>query len=575
VGTNYVVTLADGETVKIENGPDEWADRPDQGEQKAKLYLLTNKLADYDQLYPPTAPYEERMAPYQQEFAQSVEDSGFLQNFRTGYGSGVADYMLGGQQLIGATPGSEATTKRATDSPLMATTGGLLGSIAGKTTSLLPAMAIPGAQGPAGAAALSYLAGALEPASSFVERLGTTALSTATGWLGGKAAQPQVSPGVEQAQRNAPRIAANAAKTQRQTELQQLNNVIRELSDEGFSIPPARAKESQTIKGASYLLGGVPIEQRASQHNQHVVNRLARQSVGLKPKQALSKETLSGIRRNLGEVYREVEEALPDVKFDIELQSAFSQISDDTGQPKVLSDVVDNLLTGDIQPFVSPGARRASNDLGSRVSAKSIMRELKRLRAAAGAHYRAANAPVQGENAPNHNELARANNRAADALESFVERHLPDGDLIERFKDARTGIAKTYTIENAVTETGDVVAHRIRGYTTGELRKIQMLAENFPKAAMSKNQLGATPGFGAFDLVPSLAAVVEPNFLAVTGARIGGREAMANPTVQRQFQKSLLLNKADPSRLSPLLPQYKRPPSAYGLLGSIPARENQ
>jgi hypothetical protein len=131
------------------------------------LRMLTNSAA-------PTAP-----AP-----AMNVDPTEGMSTFEklaAGAGKAVYDIGRGAGQMLGLVSDKDVAKARELDAPLMKTGAGMAGNIGGNILASLPALAIPGAQGVAGAALTGAGMAALQPTTADESRLKNMALGGAMG----------------------------------------------------------------------------------------------------------------------------------------------------------------------------------------------------------------------------------------------------------------------------------------------------------------------------------------------------------------------------------------------------------
>ncbi|GAC1664570.1 MAG: hypothetical protein PVS3B2_00420 [Candidatus Dormibacteraceae bacterium] len=143
---------------------------------------------------------EFRVAPTEAErkAVDPTNDMSAWERGRAGAGKAMSDLGTGVRSMlpasIGGTKPGEVEQFRREDAPLMATTGGRVGNIAGSIGTAIPASLIPGANTVAGAGAVGALYGALQPAESWSERGGNALEGGLTGGAitGGVRAVPTV-----------------------------------------------------------------------------------------------------------------------------------------------------------------------------------------------------------------------------------------------------------------------------------------------------------------------------------------------------------------------------------------------
>lgn len=91
--------------------------------------------------------------------------------FLAGMGKAFTDVARGAGQLVGAVSRKDVEAARKTDAPLMATTAGRVGDIAGNVALLAPTALIPGANTITGGAVIGAATGLLQPSTSTQETL--------------------------------------------------------------------------------------------------------------------------------------------------------------------------------------------------------------------------------------------------------------------------------------------------------------------------------------------------------------------------------------------------------------------
>ena len=109
------------------------------------------------------------------------EIGAMLENLRAGAGKYFADLGRGVGQKLGLVSYQDVAESRKLDAPLMATTAGRVGNIGAGVLTTAPALAIPGANTVAGAAAIGGITGALQPAASTREAITNPLVGAAVG----------------------------------------------------------------------------------------------------------------------------------------------------------------------------------------------------------------------------------------------------------------------------------------------------------------------------------------------------------------------------------------------------------
>jgi hypothetical protein len=445
-----------------------------------------------------------------------------VDRFLAGAGKAFADLGRGAGQLLGVVDNEAITESRQLDAPLMATTAGTAGNIAGNVAATVPAAFIPGANTVAGAGAIGAGVGLLQPAESGTERLTNTAFGGAAGSagqaIGGRVAQ--------YAQRKLSERAATAASNQAQNSVR--DDLLKQARQAGYVTPPATTNPTATNRVIEGVSGKAQTQQSAAVKNQTVTNRLVRDELGLAKDSPITKAALNGVRSKAGQVYKAINKsgriAVDDDYLDdlSKLSASIDSVSKDfpdanVGSREQIDKLVNSLLVDDFE-------------------APSAMAYIKELRQDASS-----NLSFAASADPAKRALGHAQRDAAGALEDMVIRHLQNNGqdaLANSFDQARTLIAKTYSVEAALNEgTGNVVATQLasqlkRGKPlTGNLGLIARFGQSFPKAAA---EVRDSPGVSALDVFAGAAAGlgVDPSLIALPLARVGTRGALLSDAGQ-------------------------------------------
>lgn len=116
------------------------------------------------------------------EFAfDPMRDMSTGERFLAGVGKAFTDLGRGAGQLVGAVSRKDVAEARKLDAPLMGTTAGAVGNIAGNVAMLAPSAMIPGANTIAGGAAIGAATGLLQPSTSTMETASNVGLGGAAG----------------------------------------------------------------------------------------------------------------------------------------------------------------------------------------------------------------------------------------------------------------------------------------------------------------------------------------------------------------------------------------------------------
>lgn len=261
--------------------------------------------------------------------------------------------------------------------------------------------------------------------------------------------------------------------------------------DSGYSIMPSEA----AIKGGSSpggkviegLAGSAKTGVDATVKNQAVTNRLAAQEIGAPTGTPLTDTVLDNLRKPLNAVYDKV--------------SQLGSIPTDKAYFNDLNNV--GRTPGNSFPGVSDPDIQAlkQNYAVPKFDAGDAVLQIRNLRKNATANYKAS-AANQVKNAPMLGELADAQQSIADALENQLERFAGSPSdkvggpkLIQDWRNARQGLAKINSVDNAIKEgTTDVSAPALAKQLnkgsplSGNLKTIADAANAFP---ISVRDIGA------------------------------------------------------------------------------------
>jgi hypothetical protein len=381
-------------------------------------------------------------------------------------GIGALASKVAGQTPKQAVADAVATERetRKLDTPLMNTGGGMTGNVIGNALMLAPTAANPAANTLAGAGMIGGVAGFVQPTVSGKE----TAVNTGLGAAGGVAGQyvaNKLPPALRGRVDNAAK--QQAADTQKFT-------AARNANAQGYVIPPADLQPGMLSEAVSGLSGKIKTAQVASQRNQQVTDKLARQSIGLQAGDELTADVLQAVRQKAAEQgYAPIRGAGV-----VQSDAAFFKTLDDIastqqGAARSFPGLGENGVVDLVAKLKQPAF-----DAGDAISATQVLRET------ADKAYR------QGDNA-----LGKASKKAADAIEDMLDRHLTasgNGEAVKAFRDARTLIAKTYSVQKGLnSQTGNVSAQALAKQLekgkplSGELRTIAEVGQAFPKATQA------------------------------------------------------------------------------------------
>lgn len=328
----------------------------------------------------------------------------------------------------------------------------------------------------------------------------------------------------------APQMGAKAPEGFKRP-LTQAEETFKRGRELGLVVPPSTVRQGPVIGALESIGGKAATQQVASRANQPKFNEVAARTLGLPEKTQITPKLLSDLRERAGRVYNEIGktgEIAVDAQYLDDL-AAIGRQSDEIAQAFPDANVgksaeVNNLV---------------NSLLRDRFSAKAAMEYVKELRKQASGNLSGANAAD-----PAKRSLGHAQRDAAAALEDMVMRHLQAQgrqDLADAFDNARTLIAKTYSIENALNPaTGNIVARDLATQLkkgkplSDELRTVAEFARAFPKASEEITHSGP---ISALDAVVTAGGVsmVDPTFIAWPAARIGSRYGILTRPVQNRL----------------------------------------
>lgn len=435
--------------------------------------------------------YDPSSPAYQAKYG-ATSGMSLMDKLKAGAGKALFDLGRGAAQTVGLESRQDVARSRALDAPLMATTPGKIGNIAGNIAATIPALAIPGAASIPGAAAVGAGLGFLQPSTSTKETVLNTGIGGAAGaagqWLGNKVA------GAVQG-----RLDARAAQAADEASLNSVRDaVLRDSRAAGYVIPPTAVNPSALNTGLESVAGKAATRQGAEAINAGVTNKLIKDDLGIAANQPITQQALSAIRDKAGQVYGLVRKTGPIVADQTyldaiaklgtsgaDLEGAFPGIGAQA------SEKVKDLVTSLAQPQF---------DSNQAVAAFRFLNE----RAKEG--FKAAFAKGGDQQLL---ELARAQRGAADAMGELIERHLSAAGKVpvaQAWQDARTLIAKSYTAEAAL-KGGNVNALKL----AAQLRKGAPLSGGFKTAAQFADTFGEVArlpksGVGVSKLAASLSA---------------------------------------------------------------------
>lgn len=318
-------------------------------------------------------------------------------------------------------------------------------------------------------------------------------------------------------------------------------NAISKARDAGYVIPPTQANASLGNRLVEGFSGKITTAQNASAKNSQVTNSLAAKALGLPAETKITPEILTDIRVAASNASGEIAKTgtiTPTKAYNDALDKlAETHLTAAKGFPNAKESPVISLVDSLRTPSFEAG---------------SALAKIRELRSAADDAFR------KGDT-----DIARASKGAAKALEDAVETHLQDiGDpaLLNKFRDARTLIAKTYTVEKALNSTTGTVDARKLGTMvnkgkplTGELRQAGEFANRFPKANQTVEGMGSLPQTSPLDWAAAGGiSMASGNVLPMLGA---GARPLARKLALSDIVQNRLVQSQGANRLADLL-QY-------------------
>ena len=182
--------------------------------------------------------------------------------------------------------------------------------------------------------------------------------------------------------------------------------------------------------------------------------------------------------------------------------------------------------------------------------------------------------------------LGKANKEASQVLENTIENYLANTkqtDLLQKFKDARQLIAKTYSVENALNQTtGSIDAKKLAAQLqkgkplSGELKQSAQFAQAFPTATQTTERMGSIPQISPLDVGGAA--------LTSGGAYFAGGEAatplgfatlLARPTLRAAALSKPVQSRLTNQQMQNLSPETRNLARMLMLQGATKAGANE
>lgn len=336
-----------------------------------------------------------------------------------------------------------------------------------------------------------------------------------------------------------PAVGAIPSMMRGQAPTPQMQQTVQQARDLGYVIPPTQANPSLLNRLMEGVAGKVSTAQNASARNQQITNRLTAKSLGLPEDTPITPEVLQNLRNTAGQAYENLGLS-GRIKTSPKFNQALDKIAEDAVQAqKDFPTASKNEVIELVNSLKSP-----SFDVSSAIS------KIRLLRNDADKAYRL------GDKA-----LGKANRDASQVLENTIENYLANTkqtDLLDKFRDARQLIAKTYTVEKAAnTTTGTIDAKKLaaqlqRGKPlSGELKSIAQFSQAFPKASQATEPMGSLPQLSPLDYFAGLVGGVS------TGG-VGAGAVLARPALRAAALSEPVQNRLIQSTAQPYLTEQQR-----------------
>lgn len=267
----------------------------------------------------------------------------------------------------------------------------------------------------------------------------------------------------------------------------QMATAVGEARQAGYTVPPTQAGGGVVNRLLEGMAGKASTLQEASVRNQEIINKLAAKSLGLSEDAILSPELVKGIRDKAGSAYENI-----GLSGTINPNATYIENLNKIAAPFI--------KTAEAFPNAkpSPVIELVESLKSPSFDASAAVEKIKQLRTAANDAFRTGNT-----------DIGSASKKIANEIENTIQSHLESikqPQLLDKFKEARQLIAKTYEIEKAMNKTtGTVNAQKLASRLqagkplSGELKDIAQFAQAFPKASQLPEKIGGTIGISPLD----------------------------------------------------------------------------
>jgi len=340
----------------------------------------------------------------------------------------------------------------------------------------------------------------------------------------------------------------------------------REAQEAGYVIPPTQVKPSLVNRLLEGTAGKISTAQNASFKNQQVTNQLAAKSLGLPEDTVISPDVLANLRTTAGKAYENL-----GATGTIKTSPKFNQALDNIQVYKDAKIAEAQFPTGKANPIIETidSLRSPSFDVSSAISKINVLRN------DADIAYRT------GDKA-----LGKANKEASQVLENTIENYLANSkqtDLLQKFKDARQLIAKTYSVENALNQTtGSIDAKKLAAQLakgkplSGELKQSAQFAQAFPTATQTTERMGSIPQISPLDVGGAALTSGGAYFAGGEGATpLGFATLLARPTLRAAALSKPVQSRLTNQQMQNLSPETRNLARMLLLQGATKAGANE
>lgn len=336
----------------------------------------------------------------------------------------------------------------------------------------------------------------------------------------------------------------------------QMVDAITKARELGYVIPPTQANPSMLNRFMEGVAGKISTAQNASAKNQEITNKLAAKSLGLPEDTVITPQVLSSLRETAGNAYTNL-----GLAGQVITDKSYINALDDIAKPFIVAakgfpDSPPSPVINLVQSLKSPS-----------FDATAAIEKVRQLRTAADDAFKNGNT-----------DIARASKKSAEAIENALETHLfktDQVDLLNKFRDARQVIAKTYSVEKAAnTTTGTIDAKKLasqlqRGKPlSAELKSIAQFSQAFPKASQTPEAMGSLAQLSPLDYAAGL-------YGGISTGGAGAGAILARPALRAAALSQPVQNRLIPSTAAPFLTPEQRNLSRLLTLQGVQGATNE